>query len=662
MPSGPSTKYKGQFLDTLREKVIDRYKKNNEGIVEKEVIKTPGDNRSKQYEKFQTDIKISTGILLSLSTLCKFLYRKIDKNTNKEILDIDKSFENATIETLEDYVNKTRTSQGIVKTLIIPKDLRGVEIIDSRFKDKLEADGFTHTYSDFFLAKNDNYCQWYGVVRNWDYKEREPIDKVKQQIKECFNWESRVSAVIHGAGGSGKSTFLRRVAIDHINKDFVVLWVTDINFFCDSDLAKIGNTDTMYLVFIEDWFSFESNAQLTITLLNRLKKLENVRVIIGDRDVFGKEYRKQVFDNNYFELLAEDNETIIKKVIALNDVWTTSAEEILKSPEIYNTPLFLILFVIARSSEEREQAKTKDILSRFKEIIENDLKKIHEKHPGLTKSLYYISNIFKNKPASFTWQALLTLADSYAGTNTISKQYAEFTIKKPICKILSHYISLDKFIVPGLECIQIINFHHDLIAEELSHAIDNDWYFDTSLKYEILETLIDNNELIMAREVFRYFSKKEISVAEKKGVIDIVSNVDYMKHFAKIILNGTLKDVLGEDLLINDKRYWRELFMYMTFFGLEEQSVSPVAKILIDHGCKNNIVIEIYERSLNNKEFYKNYFIPEISKGLTLFRKEKLYFNLKYFPLAGTIRPWNPRIRLPKNERMWVENPESFED
>lgn len=483
MPRGPSTKYSGLFLDSLRDAVIDRYKKNNEGIVEREEIKTPGDNRSKHYEKFQADIKVSTEVLMSLSTLYKLLYRKVNKTTNKEILGIDKSFENATIETLEDYVNKTRTTQGIIKTLIIPKYLKGAEIIDSKFRSKLEADGFTHTYLDFFLAKNDNYCQWYGIVRNWDYKEREPIEKIKQLIKECFNWESRVSAVIHGAGGSGKSTFLRRVAIDHINQSFVVLWVNDLGYFCDEDLIKISGTSTKYLVFIEDWYSVEKDTALTTRFLNRIKASENLRVIIGDHHILNKDYRKQVLGDNYFEISAQENGQIISKILDLIPEWRDIAEKVQSKLKIYDSPLFLILFILARTSTNIN-FKTKDVLSQFKTIIRNEQNVIFRANAGLSLALYYYACFYSKYKTYLSWKAVLLIADFHNNNNKTSLELAEFNVNNPIIDIISHYISLVRHPLAkfnqtryGYLCV----FHHHLLAEEgLSQRLSQEWYFDPS--------------------------------------------------------------------------------------------------------------------------------------------------------------------------------------
>lgn len=618
MPSRATSEYTGQFLDSLRERVIDKYKKNNERDVQKEEIKTPGDNRSRQYQRFQDDIKTSTGKILSRSLLYSLLYRKIDKATNKQVSGVDRRYEIYTIETLEDYTNIVRTPKGISKKIIIPKDLKGAEIIDACFKKILEGEGFTHSYTDFYLAKHDNYCQWYGVVRNWDCK-RDKAVEVKEQIIDCFKWESRIPAVIHGPGGCGKSTFLRRLAIDYIGKDFVVLWVNDLGYFCDEDLIKIRNTSTKYLVFIEDWFSIEKDTALTTRFLNRIKTIENVRIVIGDRDISDKDYRKQLLGNNYFELPPEDNESIIKKVVSLNKTWRKAAEEILLSPEIYNTPLFLILFVLARDLDKNEFESTKDIFSRFRDIIENDQRKINVAYPGLGKALYYWSCIYQEYKVPLLWETFLKIADSYNNSNgIISRQFSELKKDNSIGKILSHYISLEELVHPDFQNKHVFFYHHDLLVSNgLSIPINENWCYDFNVKIELLDLIIDGGDIYSAMDLFFSISDEE---QFDDGKLEHFFNnyfggVDRMYSLKlELMLNRFLADAYIQAGTNDDEKYWNFFLIRIitAFKPYEDTNVMFVLKKVIEKGCRNEFLMLLYNASPAYRYKQRRYMIEAL--------------------------------------------------
>ncbi|HZY40339.1 MAG TPA: hypothetical protein VFE53_26995, partial [Mucilaginibacter sp.] len=367
----------------------------------------------------------------------------------------------------EDYVFAVKeieklSNQVYANNIIHGLNSKGARLINSVFRDNLNKDRDI-TYTDFYIGKKDKDCQWYGVVRNWDYK-RESVNTVKNEILKCFSGESRIAAVITGPGGCGKSTFLRRLAIDCIDEAFRILWIDDFGLFCN-DLLHIGNNTEKYVIFLDDWPSVIKSSDL-VTFLNRISNYNNVRVIIGDRlSSDEKGYEKYLSGKNVFELPTSENEKIISKIIALNRSWRKSADKILPSTslaEIYNAPLYMILFVFARDSEGLEYTDIKDIASIFRDIVASDLKRISELYKGLALALYYWSCIYIKYNIHISWEAFLKLADHYNGDMKISKRLFDFNQNTFIHQILFHYVSIKGFLNPDLLNVHIIIFHHNL--------------------------------------------------------------------------------------------------------------------------------------------------------------------------------------------------------
>jgi hypothetical protein len=163
----------------------------------------------------------------------------------------------------------------------------------------------------------------------------------------------------------------------------------------------------------------ERNEQLIVEFFNKIIFLNNVRVVIADRDITEKSYRKYVFNNNYFEMTTDENTEILKKIASFDLGWS-KAEEILSSTEIHLAPIFIVLFVITRTSEI-EISVTKGLDGQFVDIIEHDFNTIANKYPGLAKALYYWSHISYHFGVQITWWAFLHIADYYNNDSTISQ-------------------------------------------------------------------------------------------------------------------------------------------------------------------------------------------------------------------------------------------------
>ncbi|HVW97067.1 MAG TPA: hypothetical protein VHA56_13940 [Mucilaginibacter sp.] len=595
--------YRGTYLEALRERVINSYLRNRKLENKDDIaIRYPNNIRSKYYKAFRDDIFNITKVLLSPATIFSLLYCKYKSNIDEFIERPDQTFETFTIETFEKYANTIQTAEGLVIEDIESSNVLGAQLIDSAFKIKMQSDKFIPNKSDFYLAKKDNDCQWRGVVRNWDYP-RETLDIVKEYILKCFDRESRIAAVIHGPGGSGKSIFLRRLAIQCINKDFKILWVDDFQKFCETDLETIKNIFSVnYLVILEDWHFVKSNGPLINTFINKIINIYNVRVVIGDRSpIEEKEYYHYLSEDGDFRLLPNENQKIIKRILELNNVWKESTEKIVHLPEFYNAPLYIILFVIARTSKDAISVKSKDILSRFREIIIDDLSKISALYPGLSLALYYWSCILIEYRINISWNAFLKIADHYNGNGDsfVSTRLARFELNTPVHQLLFQYISLKGFVNPDLDGLYTIAFHHDLLAETLSKYVRKDWHtFDYNIKCEIAEVLSKNNMKNSTRDFLRVlYHDKDFTDSDSEHFQPVYydeydyNGLGYLRYY-----DSLLKKYYEDAKKNMDDKYWIEVLI-RTFYihPFSEKSHLIIVKNIIDNGCSSQYVLKVYQ-------------------------------------------------------------------
>jgi hypothetical protein len=119
-------------------------------------------------------------------------------------------------------INIPQSKPSTVKRLEIP----GATIIDEAFIEETKKQEFSMI--EFYTAIKDS--QWLGIVNNC-YVERRGYEQLKNAVLESLNQkrEYKVCGIVHGTGGSGKSTVLRRLCIDiqHV-ANHIVIWINDV--------------------------------------------------------------------------------------------------------------------------------------------------------------------------------------------------------------------------------------------------------------------------------------------------------------------------------------------------------------------------------------------------------------------------------------------------
>lgn len=452
-----------------------------------------------------------------------------------------------------------------------------------------------YTRTDFYLAKHINKCQWYGVLNGWDV-EREDYSKINQIVFQSFKdpESCTVVAVVCGPSGSGKSTLLRRLAIDCMYCDFYTLWVTNLGAF-SGEIDRIeSNPGKNYLLIIEDWEKLKG--QSASAFLNEASTIQNLRIIIGDfGNIINKEYYEYLDENNVFDLLAKENEAILKEILFNVSDWLETSEDILK-PEFYSSPLYIILFVLGRVSQMKDKSFLKaGIKEQFQSIIASDLRRINALYPKLAKALYYwswIYNEYKDR-AMITWEALLDIAEF---DNKTKKRFKKLNKTNPIGEILSYYISLEMFVHPEIEGSHIFRFHHELLAQGMLQKIDQDWYFDDSVKIEILEILIEKEAVHSASSLI---SAYEFEILDN-GNLGIYRGIQAYEELDSLLMwDAEIREIYTAVETITSERYWkdtiRSLMSYVYFGIFFPCYVVEIIKTVIAKGCMSKHVHEAHE-------------------------------------------------------------------
>ena len=372
--------------------------------------------------------------------------------------------------------------------------IEGTEIINSSFEKKI-SEGKKFKKADFFTAKLEDDCQWYGIINKYDI-EREDYPKVKELALHCFDKPQtlKVCALVYGFGGCGKSTLLRRLAVELRNESFKTIWLQNQQFdlLADSGLTQIQADRTRnYLVIIEDWYRITANEK-TKEFLLKTQSIPNLRVIIGDREITHKEYLNNLpKGNNKFHLEARENKKIILDILSQHTEWEPAAKKVIKKEEDYNTTLYLLLFVIARISSEDfgDEIDFSEPATAFESIVKSDLNKINDAgYSGLAKVLYNWACIYTNYKIFIDYSSFLKIADAYNGDDKISKLFKNWNANSEILNRLKNYIHIGtntEIKNKKLHTIEFVQFNHDKLAEEgLAEAALKGWesFYDTSNK------------------------------------------------------------------------------------------------------------------------------------------------------------------------------------
>ncbi len=630
--------YDRAFLDSLREGVIstlrDRMQQSASKLDNQYEVKTPNSDRSKSYEIFQIDIQTLTNKEISVGTLFKFLYRS-DKPLTLEKDKIARTFHPDKIAQFEEYIEKGKINETTKSQIAKKLPFKGGYLIDEDFKNAKEIASKTLNSVKFYTTKLDPESQWLGVIKGLDY-ERSLLKQIEKEVLFCFERQSKVCTVIHGPHGAGKSTFLRKLAINCIkysNEIFTTLWLDDIHVFHTQWLPSIIDNGEKYLIIIEDWPLIVRGYTRLSSFFNSIANSNNIRIIIGDVSP-SMQYMDYVYGKNVYELEAFENENIVLHVLKKVPEWRDTAKTALQNKDIYKAPLFCILFVIAKSSEEQGNIlniDTDDFVSQFTSIIARDQQKIHALHPGLARVLYYWANTdkFYAIKTVFTWEDLLKWADSYSELQNRTADLNRYNEQNPICKILSQYFGFHEILNPlSLHKYQIF-YLNDAFLDIFCLTPLESWYFDRSVSLDIIDKLATAGIKDAAEAFFNAYLTKimrekivwpntepwdpprfKIDVAKienekpHKMLREKIDLLEYPSYFK--ISSASLRNFIDNIYPYNGNVFAEIAELWHKEGGYKE--ANTICNFLIEKGCKMREIKDLQEASMS-RETLETYFL-----------------------------------------------------
>ncbi|MEO6523801.1 MAG: hypothetical protein ABIN91_19110 [Mucilaginibacter sp.] len=495
----------------------------------------------------------------------------------------------------------------------IPLIYGGAETINNDFIKDINRQDKEIKPRDFYL-NSDDYSQWYGIIHDWCYP-REIYTRIRANIIDSFLYPFKIPAVIHSHAGYGKSLGLRYLAFNCMNEGFIVLWIINFDAFITSCYGSISKSAAKYLLFFDEWSLIDDNQELVRRIIDFIQSTDNIRLIITDRNPQWRKYRKYS-GNNLFEISSNDNPDIIKRIAKTNREWRAIVKMLDIQKQII-VPLYMTIFMIDRYEEgDVEMLEADDILVRFKEIIEYDLKLLGDVYEGLAIALVYWAQVYESYRYPITWKAFLELANYYNGDNLVSTHLFQFDNGASIITVLSHYIGRLGFINPDLDNVHFIFFHDDLLVKVLSGSslnLKGFTKFKTPPAFEIVEILINRGMTNSAYDLGSslldngYFNKKMFGDKQRYLFIQ-----NHLRLFPEKFQYIGVNELIYYDHCLNsyykyatenttDKEWVGPLNSMIYVLGFSKKTLTTILKRIIDLGCSSECVKRIYELVLKNR-------------------------------------------------------------
>lgn len=546
-----------------------------------------------------------------------------------------------------DFIIENKNTEISEKGMISTKNhqsnlqISGVTIIDNEFISKLDKKNISK--SKFYAGIQNDNTQFHGVLKGYDI-ERKHYRETKSTMYSCFEGinDYPISAIVYGDGGSGKSIFLRKIAID-LAKDetfnATVLWLdggNSIYEFMSHGIETLKKQSNLkFLLILEDWYRIMdtvSENQLE-KFLKDIDSIKNIRIIIGDRTIresylkyFAGTKKDAVFLDN------QENESIIRKIVLDFPEWQKTVDELFKSENSYQSTLFLLLFVIARTSQndfENVNINPKEPLRTFINIIQSDFKLIQAEYPGLAKALYYWACIYAENKFLISYNAFIEVADFYNKNDfTILHNFENLELQSPIHEKLRIYIHK--------KSNGELRFNHDIFADfGISEiCLDKLPILDDLIKIEFLDLIISTGYQYSASVFFSEIIKNSPSLLSKSEILRRINILlEQNSEYSMDVLN-----YLTElDLSITELKTYANLFIQRKYFN-----IYPFWKYYFSFYPDDEEIFCLLKNILQNSYEYHFLFIVEILYKFKdhLFVKEFINHTLQ----SNDWRKIHPRI------------------
>ncbi|NMR34967.1 hypothetical protein HIO71_12295 [Chryseobacterium aquaticum] len=596
-----------KFNDTLKykkgkEEIQDYINSVIEGFVSKK-FKDLFENGIIGYDKQRDEIKNTSKI--DQRTVRKFVNINSDIDANPKTLDFFSVFLKAYgWNKLKDSLKRQQkldSTNSIIPIIDIPQsepssvkrlEIPGATLIDEEFIEGIKTQSFS--MAEFYTAMYNDDCQWFGVMKGWDI-ERMIYPNLKKIVISDFNVKKtyKISAILYGNGGTGKTTILRKMAVELAKESFTTLWIDNskIQVFLEHSVPLIENTpNENYLLIIEDWYkAFHLSDVKEESFLIKIESLPNVRLVLADRHIQGKAYNKYINNPEHrFLVGSNENKKIISKIIENVPKWKKSCKFLDKNENNYKSSLYLLLFVIARDFDWDLDLSEPE--TAFENIVKSDMEFIYKQAPGIAKALYYFANIYRRRTLHISYESFLKISDYYQKKEKISPYFFDWEItNNDVINKLKLYIHL-------YPSDNLLLFNHDILNKALANACLEDWEkYNETTNHKILSILMKNGDA------------KSVSSLASAVISDLKSKErrSHQNLTSKNIYISKCMDILTE--LISKKNIYFNYELRIYHLQLSEENYKFVMEKFWKHKFFPKSFWEFFLEYKRNLELKKDY-------------------------------------------------------
>ena len=403
--------------------------------------------------------------------------KELAKNTGKAVHVWSK-------ETLETYV---RNHPRLQRLFSRGRLSHGVQLLDQEFWAQARQTDANALLYYAAQGMESGGQQWVGLTHGLDAPCK-CVPALEKRLGELLprsaNLSQKVVAVVHGEGGSGKSTVLRRIALNQAEKpNQVCWWIEDLDQFTAHDAQSVGEKrGQKHLLFIEDWYR-NVGADRAKEFFSWLGVQQNVLVLIGDRTTQGRAYMNHLYGRSpqagqanheaLFALYAGENqqtlEFVLQKLVMLNLPGIDAVKRILiNNPQLLaQAPLFMALYVLCH--EAAQQSASLDLAdgvqARFGQIIAKQLHELEhtDQTRGIGQALFVQAHVYTTPEGlwrNFSEETLLHTARFFAASGAPAR-HLEFWGKGSLPTSMAALVHRSAASPRG----NYVRFNHDLIAE-----------------------------------------------------------------------------------------------------------------------------------------------------------------------------------------------------
>ncbi len=485
--------------------------------------------------------------------------------------------------------------------------------------------GITNHWSPLRFYSGNEYIAWYGLLQKWDAP-RKHYDGIVSAIDKSFDdtyGDMPVAAVVRGAGGTGKSVLLRRLALD-LRREYTIYWIADNagDFLKNEWVYDIEiHSDEKYLLILEDWyrnFTRATDRQSVNYLLQKVRRYPNVRLLIGDRPESNPDY--PTINEMIFDLKADENHDLFSYITEIVPDWKGKFNEEDRDL-LYKSGFFQALFVYQFLDTKRIHRKAEDY---FREIIESDYKHlINNKdnfYRGLAWSLYIVSNLYIDFGIHLSPEALIAIAEDF------SKSKRPFSLENDV-RLIAENTVIRKYIEviqvssrndAGEENYYRIRFLNDTLADQgwLSLNVDEyDKYERPSTVLRVIKALKAEKTAYDLAALLNLIVKAKSKLLNKDQVLSCCNYLISIKcdsyHYIYVLFSEDMIDINNNEryeylqklkgLGKYKTTYWIPVVIWMKK-ELKGNDYKSTLKMLVDAGTNSGAILNAYFKILDEKE------------------------------------------------------------